>query len=405
MREQANRVIGTVDGGSRLVARLAPAALSRFVDKLYHVPSLTEDWRRGGLEREQTDVAQRFIGAILEICEKEKIDVAFPSWDPHVCAFSQNKARFTERGIVVPVPEWTVLAKLIDKYSLMEQAALAGFPHPVTFLPRDETEALAVADRLGFPLVVKPRFSSGARGTGRVADRAELIASIRECLPMFGMPMLQEYVGGGNDGLINLIVVLDRDFRLRAFHSRRVIRGVSERFASPTTAEVCMHDPALAERAADLLRRVGYYGHAAFQLQRDPKDGIAKLLEINCRISYRVWCEIDIGLHIPRLALQVERGESLPAFDECRRDLLFVYPVEDRVGRLARWARAGRGGAADPAGAAGASQDGGRAGAREILRDWYFKSLWTDPLHAASWYGTRFRAIWQEMRRPAGSPL
>ena len=382
LRKQASKVIGTVDGENRLVARLAPAALSRFVDKVYHVPSLVDDWRRGSIEHGDTEPVHRFIREILRICEKERIDVVFPSWDPQICAFSRNKYQFTQKGIVLPVPEWRVLSRLVDKYRLMHEATVAGFPRPETFLPKDEGDALDAAQQLGFPLVVKPRFSSGSRGTCLVRNEAELVAAMKKCVPIYGAPMLQEYIGGGNSGLINLIVVLDRGYRLRAFHSRRVVRSVSERFASTTSAEVCMHDSRLAERAADLLRNAGYYGHAALQLQRDARDGIPKLLEINCRISYRAWCEIDIGFHLPLLTLQVERGENIPCMNGCRREMMFVYPVEDTIGRLSRGVR------------------GGRDDGQPTLLDWYFKSLWTDPLHAISWYGTRLRAMYEEMRRP-----
>ena len=100
-----------------------------------------------------------------------------------------------------------------------------------------------------------------------------------------------------------------------------------------------MHDPLLAERAAELLRKLGYYGHAAFQLQLDPKDGVAKLLGINCRLSYRAWCEIEVGLNLPLLTLQSERRENIAPTYDCSHEAYFVYPVEDVIGRLVQGGR------------------------------------------------------------------
>jgi len=133
---------------NRFVARLAPVALSRFVDRVYQVPSLVEDWRRGSFAHAKSEASDDFICEVLKICENEKIDVVFPSWHPQFFAFSRNKRQFSQRGITLPVPEWPVLVKLMDKYRLMQEAAAAGFPCPKTFLPRDEKEAIKVAQRL-----------------------------------------------------------------------------------------------------------------------------------------------------------------------------------------------------------------------------------------------------------------
>ena len=156
-----------------------------------------------------------------------------------------------------------------------------------------------------------------------------------------------------------------------------------------------MHDQQLAEQAAKFLRGLNYYGHAAFQLQKDPRDGLTKLLEINCRLSYRAWCEFEVGHNLPFLMLQVERGESIPPTEGCRHEALFVYPMEDSIGCLMRVLR-------NHSGSSSAASRGSRAdfALRPSFSDWYFKSLWTDPLHALAWYGSRLVSLSQELRQP-----
>lgn len=393
LRRHAGKIVATVYGKTRIVARFAPAALSRFVDRVYHVPSLIEAWR--GARMAESEGVELYIRELFRICEREKINVVFPSWDPQMCAFSLHKQKFTARGILLPVPEWPILSKLIDKYRLMEEAAAAGLPCPRSFLPKDEREALDLAQEVGFPLVVKPRFSSGSRGTSLVKSRSDLLTSIRHLTPTFGMPMVQEYIAGGNEGLINLILVLDREYRLLASHGRRVIRSFSGRFTSFTTAEVCNHNPALTEQAVKFLRRLGYFGHAAFQFQQDPRDGKEKLLEINCRLSYRAWCEAEIGHDLPLLTLKIEKGDEIAPLDPCGHQALFLYPVEDRIGRLLR------AGAVRSTHASGAPGESQTKTPSAVFRDCYFKSLWSDPLHALAWYGARLLSASREMRHPA----
>jgi hypothetical protein len=44
LRPHAKKIIATMYGPNRFVARLSPAANSRYVDKRYFVPSPVEDW-------------------------------------------------------------------------------------------------------------------------------------------------------------------------------------------------------------------------------------------------------------------------------------------------------------------------------------------------------------------------
>ena len=54
LRRHATRVVATVYREHGALGRLAPAAVSRFVDRVYPVPLAIQDWRRGGLEEVTT---------------------------------------------------------------------------------------------------------------------------------------------------------------------------------------------------------------------------------------------------------------------------------------------------------------------------------------------------------------
>ena len=197
LRPHASRLLVTTYREHGLLGRLAPAALSRFVDQVYVVPLAVRDWRRGNVREENSDAEERYVRAVLEICERERLDTVFPSWDPEVLLLARNKSRFVERGIVVPVPDWPVLQRTMDKHLLIQTATALGFPCPRTHLPSRRAEAADLAEQLGFPVVVKPRFSAGARGTHLVMDHSQLESVIQEVEPTFGMPILQEWIPGG----------------------------------------------------------------------------------------------------------------------------------------------------------------------------------------------------------------
>jgi predicted ATP-grasp superfamily ATP-dependent carboligase len=286
----------------------------------------------------------------------------------------------------------------MDKHAVIQTATALGVPCPGTYLPRNRDDAAELAKRLGYPVVVKPRFTARGRGSRLVRDAGELEAAVRAAEPTFGLPLLQEWIPGGLDQRISVAVTLDRSGRPITVHARRHVRTVLRSFVSLPCAQVsCTEVPVVAD-AIRLLQSLGYVGHARVQLKQDPRDGVAKLMEINCRPGYRIWCEMAVGQDVPRLCVQIHRGADVePAPPHAGPDV-FLNPVEDAVSlgaRLLSWVGRrivpGR-------------QDSGRdrdPSPRELLEqyretyrsprrhfDWYFRALADDPLAALAWYAS-----------------
>ena len=101
LRPYAHRIVATIEGKNRFSAKLSQAANSRFVDRRYQVPSPVEDWWAGNIKRENTEREEAFIQAMARICEEQKIDVIFPSWDPYIYVLSKNKGLFERMGVII----------------------------------------------------------------------------------------------------------------------------------------------------------------------------------------------------------------------------------------------------------------------------------------------------------------
>jgi hypothetical protein len=65
-----------------------------------------------------------------------------------------------------------------DKPSMKQVLAEAGIPTAQSLGSGSVDEIRAFADRVGYPLIVKPRDGAGAAGTSRVGDEAELLAAL-----------------------------------------------------------------------------------------------------------------------------------------------------------------------------------------------------------------------------------
>ncbi|HUG55359.1 MAG TPA: ATP-grasp domain-containing protein, partial [Vicinamibacteria bacterium] len=272
----------------------------------------------------------------------------------------------------------------------------AGFPCPATRLYDGPGGLASAAEDLGFPMVVKPRFTSGGRGMAIVRDRRELAERAPAVAAEHGPPLLQEYIPGGDRGSVQL--VLGRDGKvLFAFHKarRRKLR-LTARYG--TVSESAAPDGP-AGRTAGLVARLGWWGAIGVETIHDPRDGVDKLMEINPRFPRQLWNRTALGINEPWMCLRLARGEEVAAVEGYPLGVLFVSPVEDAMllafqvlDRAAYRLRCAAGRPLDPASAAPPVVELLRSfaatyrGRRRRLIDPYSRFFLQDPATSLSWW-------------------
>jgi len=266
---------------------------------------------------------------VLRICEKEKIDTIFPSFDPQVYVFSKNKERFEKMGVLIPVPDYEVVITPLDKYRTIKAAEEVGFPCPKTYLPESEDDLRRIAKEVVFPLVIKPRFTSGGRGTGMVRDSPELLEKVRLVIINQGMPIIQEYIPGKEKQSVYL--TLDKRGRLKlAFCTRRWRNFLRVSLTFPTAMEATVHPYVL--HSVNLVQKLGWWGGTTVEVKVDPRDGMPKLMEINPRLGYRLWERTELNINEPLMCLKIAKGEEVEAVKEYPVGTILLDPVEDLLG-------------------------------------------------------------------------
>jgi predicted ATP-grasp superfamily ATP-dependent carboligase len=323
LRKHANKIIATVYGKTRWIANLSSSSNSRYVDKRYYVPSPAGDWSQGKIGRDNTRGEELYIRGILDVCDKEQIDTIFPSFDFTVYLFSKNKDRFEQRGILIPVPDYEVLIRTIDKYESVKVAEKIGFPCPKTFLPRSIHETEAVCDELAYPVILKPRFGSGT-GICTIKNRNELA---RRLGSSSSFPVVQEYIPGDSNQVI--YVLMDKNHApISTFYYRTHRRILPKMLTAPSAAESASL-PEISGRVVELLQELRWIGPAFAQMKVDARDGIPKLMEINGRLSQCEWICIEGGVDSPFLTLKVYRDDDVPAVRGYEKGKVFLSPFED----------------------------------------------------------------------------
>jgi biotin carboxylase len=325
LRPHASRVVATIEGDG-LAARLSHAAHSRLVDERYRVPLPIDDWSAGRISETNTPAEQAFIDAVARVCERERITVLYPSWDPYVYIFSKNLAFFTARGVTIPVPAFETVLTALDKHRTLQAARAAGFPCPGSCLYESLEQLDQLAERWGYPLVLKPRFTSGGHGMAIVRDRSEAEASLPAILEKHGPPLVQEYIPGGDRDSVQFVIARDGAL-LFAFHKHRT--RTFRRTARFGTVSESASPAARLAHTAQFVRQLGWWGAMGIETMRDPRDGVAKLMEVNPRFPRQLWNRTELGINEPLMCVQLARGEHVPPIDGCPEGILFVSPVED----------------------------------------------------------------------------
>jgi carbamoyl-phosphate synthase large subunit len=238
-----------------------------------------------------------YLDRIEALLREHRPDVVMIGTDVELALFAQHRADLEQRystHIVVSSPEVVAIAD--DKWLTNEFLRRHGFPAPDSALPGGEE---ALLERVGFPLVVKPRVGARSIGMSVVHTRDELARAIAG-LPA---PVIQqcvsddahEYTAGTLtfDGRCDAVIVMRRDLR------------------DGNTWRAYVEDtPELDEQVRELAQALGAYGPANFQFRVE--HGQAKVFEINGRFSGTTPLRMHAGFNEVEMVLRkVVLGEPI----------------------------------------------------------------------------------------------
>ncbi len=221
------------------------------------------------------------------------------------------------------------MVKLVnDKYRSLDLLARSGMPVPRTLLPSYESLDGA-ARALGFPAIVKPLYATASRGVHVVHDFAQLQSVYTAISKTYGRPIVQEYIPGPLDGgFLRVIGVADCAGNVAALHVCRTLLTLFPDAVLPPAIARSESNPEIRAVTTRIVKLLGITGPFLMQFKVDARDGVPKLLEVNCKLSYRIWTAIADGLDIPRLSLEAAAGHELAPIEPLRVGTVFVNAVE-----------------------------------------------------------------------------
>lgn len=236
--------------------------------------------------------------ALLDICQKHKIDVAVPLIDPELEALAAYQKTFAEAGIMLLVSPQQTIRTAADKYLTFQFAQAHDLGAPQTFIDLSEALEALTAGRLNWPVVVKPRKGSASIQITDCTDELQLKAAF-EATPE---PMIQEILTadeygfdlfGGPDGA-PISVYCKKKLAMRA---------------GETDKAVSTDNKTLIDFGRKILQNLPILGPCDLDVFLTG-DG-PKLLEINPRFGGGYPCSHLAGANFPQKIIAMRKGQTL----------------------------------------------------------------------------------------------
>ena len=281
-------------------------------DKLYFEPLTVEDVL-AIYEKEQPE------GAIVQFGGQTPLNIAQELEDNGV-------------KILGTSPKSIRLAE--DREYFRERMIALGIPQPESGTARNVDQAMAIAERLGYPLMVRPSFVLGGRGMEVIYDQEMLLRYAREAIrvsPEYPMLIdrflenaIEAEVDAICDGKETFVAAVMEHIELAGVHSGDSACSIPTRSIAPRHLETIEDYTA---RIATELNVVGI-----INVQYAICDDVVYILEANPRASRTVPLVAKVmGIPLANLATQLMLGKTLSDFPNLTKRTVSYYGVKEAV--------------------------------------------------------------------------
>jgi predicted ATP-grasp superfamily ATP-dependent carboligase len=252
-----------------------------------------------------TTEPDRFLAVLEEELRNGRYDVLIAT-EFSTQTFLARHRRCVEPLARFPYASEGLALRVQDKGALTVFAEARGIASPPTFFPAGMDEASSMAEQLPYPVLVKPRFSSGGRGISRATNPAQFVDAYLRVHARYPNPIVQECIPPGGDAL-GVALLMNGSSVARASFAYRRLREYPTS-GGPSTLRESIRADELRRTAESLLAALGWVGVAMVEFKVDPRDGEPKLLEVNPRfwgsLNHAIVCGVDFPYLLYTMAME-----------------------------------------------------------------------------------------------------
>ena len=235
--------------------------------------------------------------ALILLLKQNKYDVLIPMGDIEVTMLSSHREEIEETfKCKCACPDMSILSIVCDKHRFMEWCNNNGIPHPVT-IPIEDNNSIQYEKIVGFPALIKPDFSVGARGITRVDNREEFEMLYPQINKQFGSCTLQELIEN-EDYYYNVMLYRDKEGMILGSTIIKIVR-MYPIHAGSSTCCISVDNNELLNICIKCLDKLNWVGMADFDVLQRKDDKNYKIIEINPRVPASLRGAIISGVNFP----------------------------------------------------------------------------------------------------------
>lgn len=267
----------------------------------------------GTCSRDDIEKTTKYIRNLLKT---GNYDVVIPTVDFSAGILSKNKEEFSKYCLVL-ANDWTTYDIAVDKSKTMKVCLDNDIPCPKTFLNISCVEEIMNMD-LSFPMVIKPKTSYGAIGFRRVDSKEDLEQLLMKIDDKIEQYVIQEYIPQ-TDIQYECAMFVDNNNKVKT----AVVFSKNRWFpidGGSSTLNITVERPDIIANCSKLLQLINWRGPADIDLIQDPRDGIAKIMEINPRVSGSVKIAFLAGTNQAKQMLELLYGHNVTKYESYKLD-------------------------------------------------------------------------------------
>ena len=243
------------------------------------------------------------------ILEQGQYDVLLPISDFTVPYISLHKQEIEERfHTKCAVPDYDQVYIVEDKSRFMDFCQKNNVPHPKTGR-LEEGSVKTIANDVGFPALIKPDYSVGARGITRVNSLDELERAFPVISSKYGSCTLQEYIAN-QEYYYNVMLYRNKDGKILAYAILKILRMYPVGAGSSSCCETVENDE-LVKICTDCLNKLNWIGMADFDVLQRLDTGEFKVIEINARVPASLRGAAISGVNFPEIIVNDVMGNEV----------------------------------------------------------------------------------------------
>lgn len=213
-----------------------------------------------------------------------------------------------EKYTTYPSPPREIYETAYDKWKTIQLAKKLKIPTPESYCPQTDREVAKAIKKLKFPLIIKPRKTSGGRGLKKVKTLKQFNQFYPKIVKEFGRPIIQENIEESGQGVL-VWAIIDKGKTVADFSYKRLREFPIG--AGPGTLWESTNHEQIKEYCEKISKALNWHGIIMAEFKMDPKDNKPKIMEINPRLGGSIAHPSNCGINFPYLIYKLSKKEKI----------------------------------------------------------------------------------------------